>query len=104
MHRLNRTHKLDSHDNGEYSMARCKICGNDHNSSFEMCTSGEVQEFDSIERAFYAVAPRCAQCGSRIGAHGIEASGIFFCSSDCAHQYGSMGSRKNTYQHNSLAV
>lgn len=67
-------------------MAKCEICGSDRAHPNETCISTEIQELDSVDLAFYSVAPRCAQCGSRIAGHGIEAAGIFFCCAECARQ------------------
>lgn len=47
-------------------MARCDVCGNDYDKSFQLTThEGTTKTFDSFECAIHAVAPECAHCGSR---------------------------------------
>jgi hypothetical protein len=77
-------------------MAPCEIYSNPYEESFEVSLGGESQIFDSFECAFYTVAPLCAYCGCRVSQHGIEAGGLFFCRSACAHEYGSAGSAAKT--------
>lgn len=69
-------------------MAKCDVCGNDYDKSFELNYRGRIYTFDSFECAIHAVAPTCAHCGCRVIGHGIESGSGIFC---CAHCAGSMG-------------
>ena len=69
-------------------MAKCEVCGNDYDKSFEVVLSGRSHTFDSFECAIHALAPTCAHCECRIIGHGLEAGGQFFCCANCAHQSG----------------
>ena len=69
-------------------MAKCEVCGNDYDKSFEIIQAGESYVFDSLECAIHALAPECDHCGCRIIGHGLEASGRFFCCASCAKQSG----------------
>jgi hypothetical protein len=42
----------------ESSMARCEVCGNDYDKSFEVTVGGASHVFDSFECAIHALAPR----------------------------------------------
>jgi NAD-dependent SIR2 family protein deacetylase len=66
----------------------CEVCGNEYDKVFEVHMDGKVHVFDSFECAIQALAPTCANCGSRIIGHGMEAGGVFYCSAHCARQYG----------------
>ena len=70
-------------------MARCEVCGNDYDKSFEVLKDGKSHIFDSFECAIHALAPACSHCGCRIIGHGMEAQGRFFCCAYCAKQAGS---------------
>jgi hypothetical protein len=72
----------------EGPMARCEVCGNDYDKSFELIQSGESHVFDSFECAIHAIAPACSHCGCRIVGHGMEANGQFFCCAHCAKHGG----------------
>jgi hypothetical protein len=74
-------------------MARCEVCGNDYDKSFEVTMRGERHTFDSFECAIHALAPRCAHCDCRIIGHGLEANGIMYCCDHCAEQSGVRGLR-----------
>ena len=69
-------------------MARCEVCGNDYDKSFEVIQSGNRHVFDSFECAIHAMAPSCAHCGCKIVGHGMEAEGKFFCCAHCAQRAG----------------
>jgi hypothetical protein len=69
-------------------MAKCDVCGNDYDKTFEVTYRGRSYVFDCFECAIHALSPTCGHCGCRIIGHGIEASGNIFC---CAHCAGSMG-------------
>jgi hypothetical protein len=59
-------------------MARCEVCGNDYDKSFEILRAGKSHIFDSFECAIHALAPTCKHCGCRIIGHGMEAQGGIF--------------------------
>jgi hypothetical protein len=72
-------------------MARCEVCGNDYDKSFQVVRSGTAHVFDSFECAIHALAPVCEHCGCRILGHGIEHDGRFFCCAHCAKESGVPG-------------
>lgn len=72
-------------------MARCTMCGNDYDKSFEVVMGGRSQVFDSFECAIHALAPRCEHCGCPIIGHGVEADGRYFCCAYCAAKKGESG-------------
>ena len=65
-------------------MARCEVCGNDYDKSFEIIASGSKHVFDSFECAIQAIAPTCAHCGCKVIGHGTEVSGRVYCCAHCA--------------------
>lgn len=71
-------------------MAKCEVCGNDYDKSFEVSRNGDRHTFDSFECAIHAMAPTCSHCGCRIVGHGLEAAGAMFCCANCARQSGEM--------------
>jgi hypothetical protein len=56
-------------------MARCEVCGNDHDKAFQVIVGDATRTFDSFECAIHAVVPTCAPCGRRIVGHGVEVGG-----------------------------
>ena len=74
-------------------MARCEVCGNDYDKSFQVVLAGRSHVFDSFECAIQALAPSCSHCGCRIMGHGVEADGKIFCCAHCAGQSGVSGIR-----------
>lgn len=72
-------------------MARCEVCGNDYDKSFEVRMAGSSHVFDSFECAIHALAPTCAHCGCKIVGHGVEDNGSFYCCANCARQEGTTG-------------
>ena len=72
-------------------MARCEVCGNDYDKSFEINVGGNPHVFDSFECAIHALAPRCAHCDCRIVGHGVETDGKIFCCAHCAGEAGARG-------------
>jgi hypothetical protein len=54
----------------EAPMARCEVCGNDYDKSFQVTLAGKSHTFDSFECAIHALAPTCEHCGVRIAGHG----------------------------------
>ncbi len=69
-------------------MARCEVCGNDYDKTFEVRLGGSTHVFDSFECAIHALAPKCPHCGCRIVGHGVEAGGEVYCCGSCAHHAG----------------
>lgn len=70
-------------------MAKCELCGNDYDKSFEIRIGGKTHTFDSFECAIHVVAPQCGHCGCRIIGHGVESSGgSIFCCANCARESG----------------
>jgi hypothetical protein len=74
-------------------VARCEVCGNDYDKSFQVTTGEGTHVFDSFECAIHALAPRCAHCGCAIVGHGVEADGSVFCCAHCAQEMGVPGAR-----------
>ncbi|MCL4267312.1 MAG: hypothetical protein KJ069_29315 [Anaerolineae bacterium] len=69
-------------------MARCDVCGNDYDKTFQVMMAGKTHTFDSFECAIYALAPTCEHCGVRVIGHGVEANGTIYCCVHCAEQQG----------------
>jgi hypothetical protein len=69
-------------------MARCSVCSNDYDKSFEVLHGGRTYTFDCLECAAQAIAPQCKHCGCRILGHGVEEDGAFFCCANCARAKG----------------
>jgi Rieske Fe-S protein len=65
-------------------MARCEVCGNDYDKSFDVVAAGARHTFDSFECAIQALAPVCQHCHCRVIGHGTEVAGQFFCCAHCA--------------------
>jgi hypothetical protein len=72
----------------EEMLARCDVCGNEYDKSFEIRLNGSRHVFDCFECAIHALAPECARCGCRIVGHGSEVHGTMYCSAHCAAQEG----------------
>jgi Rieske Fe-S protein len=77
-------------------MAKCDVCGNEYDKSFEVTYRGRGYTFDSFECAIHALAPICAHCGCRVIGHGVEAGDRIFCCASCAGQLGIEGVRDRT--------
>lgn len=69
-------------------MARCELCHNDYDKTFEVIVGGKSHTFDSFECAIHVLAPACAHCGCRVIGHGVEANDAYFCCAHCARQSG----------------
>jgi len=72
----------------EKAMARCDVCGNEYDKSFQVITNGKTYTFDSFECAVHKLAPNCAHCGVRIVGHGMESDEQMFCCDHCATKRG----------------
>ncbi len=69
-------------------MARCEVCGNDYDKSFEVRHAGRSYTFDSLECAAQQIAPTCRHCGCKILGHGVEQDEQIFCCAHCARAQG----------------
>lgn len=69
-------------------MARCEVCGNDYDKSFQVTQGGKSHTFDSYECAIHALAPTCAHCQCKIIGHGVEEQGKMYCCAHCARHEG----------------
>ena len=69
-------------------MARCDVCGNDYDKSFQVVSKGGTYTFDSFECAIHKLAPVCAHCGCRIIGHGVETHSVIYCCANCARMTG----------------
>ncbi len=65
-------------------MAKCEVCGNDYDKTFEIRRFGASHVFDCFECAIQALAPVCAHCGCKIIGHGVETAGQIYCCAHCA--------------------
>ena len=74
-------------------MARCDVCGNDYDKSFQVVRGGQTMTFDSFECAIHALAPSCAHCGCRIVGRGVEADDRICCCAHCAGHQGGIRDR-----------
>ena len=72
-------------------MAKCEVCGNDYDKSFEIKAQGKTHVFDSFECAIHALAPSCAHCGCKVIGHGVEGNGKIYCCAHCAKRAGVVG-------------
>ena len=72
-------------------MAKCEVCGNSYDKSFEVVMQGDRHTFDSFECAIHALAPACAHCGCRIVGHGLEKDDNYYCCKTCADHEGVKG-------------
>lgn len=69
-------------------MAKCEVCGNEYDKSFEVHINGQQHTFDSFECAIQSVAPKCSHCSCRIIGHGVEVGNRMFCCAHCANSSG----------------
>jgi hypothetical protein len=69
-------------------MAKCDVCGNDYDKSFQVVRGSERRTFDSFECAIHAMAPTCAHCGCKVIGHGNETGGKVYCCASCAREAG----------------
>ena len=74
-------------------MAKCEVCGNEYELSFEVITAGHRHVFDSFECAIHKLAPTCEHCKMKIIGHGLESGGRMFCCDHCAEKSGVTGLR-----------
>ena len=69
-------------------MARCDVCGNDYDRSFQVTQAGRTFTFDSFECAIHKCAPKCAHCECRIIGHGVQKGEKIYCCAHCAKHDG----------------
>ena len=69
-------------------MAKCEVCGNNYDKSFEVHQGNQIHMFDCFECAIHALAPICSHCGCRIIGHGMETESNYYCCSHCASEDG----------------
>jgi hypothetical protein len=69
-------------------MARCEVCGNDYDKTFDVNMQGSTHTFDSFECAIHALAPVCTRCGCKVIGHGVEKDNRIFCCANCAEMVG----------------
>jgi hypothetical protein len=74
-------------------MAKCEVCSNEYDKTFEVIAAGGRHVFDSFECAIHQLAPACAHCGCKVIGHGVESAGSFFCCANCARMAGERGLR-----------
>ncbi|MGZ5472547.1 MAG: hypothetical protein ACXW31_01380 [Thermoanaerobaculia bacterium] len=74
-------------------MAKCDVCGNDYDKSFQVSGPRGSGTFDAFECAIHRLAPKCEHCGCMVIGHGIEADGKFYCCANCARESGEAGAR-----------
>ena len=72
-------------------MAKCDVCGNDYDKSFQVVSAGKTRTFDSFECAIHMLAPTCPHCNCRVIGHGVEAGGQIYCCVHCAEESGAHG-------------
>ncbi len=77
-------------------MAKCEVCGNEYDKTFEVVINGKSATFDSFECAIQALAPECTHCKTKIIGHGVENQEKFYCSAHCAKQEGVTGVEDRT--------
>jgi len=72
-------------------MAKCEVCHNEYDKSFEIRYCNETHVFDSFECAIHMLAPTCSHCSCRIIGHGIESEEGYYCCANCAKMSGEHG-------------
>jgi len=66
--------------------AKCDVCGNDYDKSFEVVAGDSRHVFDSFECEIARLAPVCEHCGCKVIGHGVEVDARFYCCAHCARQ------------------
>ena len=69
-------------------MAKCDVCGNEYDKTFQIIRGDESGTYDSFECAIHAMAPTCEHCGCRVIGHGVEGDNRIFCCVHCAEESG----------------
>jgi len=71
-----------------FCMAKCEVCENEYDKSFDVVVAGTRHTFDSFECAIHALAPVCPHCDCRVIGHGVEQNGKIYCCVHCARSDG----------------
>ena len=79
-------------------MAKCDVCGNDYDKSFQIISAGKTRTFDSFECAIHMLAPTCPHCNCKVIGHGVEAGGQIYCCVHCAEESGAHGLKDRSRQ------
>lgn len=69
-------------------MQTCDACGNKYEEMLEVKRDGKTYHFDCFECAIQQLAPRCANCKTRVIGHGLSSGTDTFCCAHCARQQG----------------
>jgi hypothetical protein len=69
-------------------MKTCDACGNKYEEMLEVKRDGKTYHFDCFECAIQQLAPRCANCSTRVIGHGLSSGTETFCCAHCARQKG----------------
>jgi len=72
-------------------MAKCEVCGNEYDGSFEVHMDGKAHVFDCFECAIHALAPQCGECGVPVIGHGLQKGNDIYCCKSCAEGHGVSG-------------
>lgn len=72
-------------------MAKCDVCGNDYDKTFQIIQGSTSMTFDSFECAIHAMAPKCMHCKCHVIGHGVESESKIYCCAHCAKQDGVAG-------------
>jgi hypothetical protein len=83
-----RTPRKDGGARKIIGMAKCEVCENEYDKSFEVVAGGKRHTFDSFECAIHALAPVCPHCQCRVIGHGVEQGDKIFCCVNCARSGG----------------
>ena len=65
-------------------MAKCEVCGNEYDKSFEVMVGDQKHVFDSFECAMSAFAPHCGTCGCKLTGQAVVLGDTIYCSYACA--------------------
>lgn len=69
-------------------MQTCDTCGNEYDHMLQITYGGNTYMFDCFECAINKLAPRCANCGTRVVGHGVETDDTIYCGAHCARENG----------------
>lgn len=67
-------------------MAKCQVCKNEYDKTFQVIKDNKTYTFDSFECAIHALAPTCSHCGCKVIGHGVEKNKVFCCASCARHE------------------
>jgi hypothetical protein len=72
-------------------MAKCEVCKNEYDKSFQVTMANATHTFDSFECAIHALAPVCPNCGIKVVGHGVESPTGIYCCVNCSKMSGVQG-------------